>query len=1205
MPGPRSILVALLALGALAGGAVLWLLQGGGERPSPAGLAPAEADAPAEEPATLPGARELASPDAAGASAVARTAAAAEATGETESFELDGARWVDVRLVVPDGSPLDDSLAAFLFTAPRESGESGEPGEPGESGAGQRAVARIARRLLGRERRWDERPGPLDFDWSRRAFDGAASARLPAPAGAPRAWIVLDGRYLYLDAPQAVELAPPPPPSTGAPADTVTLEPRLGAWLTGRFELPSGAAARGVYAASFESRITLISFSQEAGIELEDAAREASVEGTLEFEVRALRAGVRYLVSAEVELLARASEARLRVEPGEHAELVLRPRLGGVVSGTVRDPRGAPVGGATARADQEAAGGFLLGFGADRSAETAADGRYAISGVEPGTLTVDVTKEGWIGGRSEELEIQDGEEVAGVDVAIEPGARVAGRVVWPDGSPAGGAEVDVSQKRSTERGFTWLEGVGKTETDASGSFSVSGIGEALVVVHATAEKQPEEEPGSVETAEIPAEKWFAHQADVAVGRSDLELRLGPTLALAGVVRDDAGAPVTSFRVSAALSQAGAGFGGSAGAGGRVEADFEDAAGRFELGGLHPGTWSLQLTAEGHRPPREPLEVGIPRSGAPLEITLARSAEIRGVVVDPQGAPIGGAEVGASRGPRPAFGRWGDGSSRTKTDADGTFRLAGVAPGTIALSAEHADWAASVPTPVEIAAGGVAEGVVLALRAGGTIRGHVYDDAGEPQAGRRIGLGENAFAVMGMAFGGDDAGQTSDASGAFTFLHVTPGEYSVTAMPSEDDLFDMMGGDGRDEEAVIGMFSKLVTERVSVADGAEAYVRLGAAPRRPVRVHGRVTAGDQPVTDTRLFVVAEGGSILQGMKLATTDPQGAYEVTVDRPGAYSIGVQIDDDGGPGVEFPIDVPDADELRVDLALPLGGIEGIVYQPDGKPANSIPVSLDQDGAAVRLGDMSSEWSDADGRFRFEHLRPGEYTLRAGGGGPFGAMGGARGATGGARAVTIASGVNVRADEVTGGVELRLTDGGRVEGTVRDAAGQPVVGAAVFVRDSKGRLLSRLSTTSTDAGGHYEYRSVPPGEVTVSARSSDAAASDSAPTRVAAGETAQVDLTVEPATTIVLIVEDEDGNEVRARISVADERGFEVGGMLAQSAMEAAFSAGLSTREQRVGPLPAGKYTVRATTSDGRTAARPVSLRGQEERTVRIRLRD
>ena len=50
-------------------------------------------------------------------------------------------------------------------------------------------------------------------------------------------------------------------------------------------------------------------------------------------------------------------------------------------------------------------------------------------------------------------------------------------------------------------------------------------------------------------------------------------------------------------------------------------------------------------------------------------------------------------------------------------------------------------------------------------------------------------------------------------------------------------------------------------------------------------------------------------------------------------------------------------------------------------------------------------------------------------------------------------------------------------------------------------------------------------------------------------------------------------------------------------------LAEGLSSRELRVGPLPPGRYSVRAATADGRSGSRTVNLRAGASRTIEVRV--
>src|SRR5262249_12116358 len=84
-----------------------------------------------------------------------------------------------------------------------------------------------------------------------------------------------------------------------------------------------------------------------------------------------------------------------------------------------------------------------------------------------------------------------------------------------------------------------------------------------------------------------------------------------------------------------------------------------------------------------------------------------------------------------------------------------------------------------------------------------------------------------------------------------------------------------------------------------------------------------------------------------------------------------------------------------------------------------------------------------------------------------------------------------------------------------------------------------------------------------------------------------------------------EDGKEVRARLTVLDEAGRRVDDLGSTRDFEGLLAEGFSSRQRRIGPLAPGKYTLIATTMDGKDARKKVLVEaGQEERTVKMMLK-
>src|SRR5262249_49442027 len=159
-----------------------------------------------------------------------------------------------------------------------------------------------------------------------------------------------------------------------------------------------------------------------------------------------------------------------------------------------------------------------------------------------------------------------------------------------------------------------------------------------------------------------------------------------------------------------------------------------------------------------------------------------------------------------------------------------------------------------------------------------------------------------------------------------------------------------------------------------------------------------------------------------------------------------------------------------------------------------------------------------------------------------------------------------------------------------------------IFVRDAAGRAITS-SSCATDASGRFTYEGIAPGRVTASARSTRYASSESAEVDVRSGETANVELTVTDGTFLRASLLEND-QPVRARLRVLDEAGHRVDDLYTREDLLGILSDGFSSRERRIGPLAPGRYSLSATSLDGKDAKTAVRVEaGQGERNVKMRL--
>lgn len=1188
MPKSRLALLAALVL-AVAGGLYLLTraLDGGArahtettsaERVAAPAIDTAELAAPAVNDSAVPAA-EVRAPAATRADDAART----------ENFALADARWIEGRVQVPANAPDDETLAVWSLDldgdahgSPMLFGNGDDPSALLEALRSEHSTTR----------------------WARRLVEPGGAFRVPVPADTDHAVLVLDGRYLYLDERVDLDFAHPP-------AELV-LEARLGAWLVVRCTPPPGADPAELAAAGDAA---LGGFSMSVGgAGGRFVQRKLVLDDTCGCEARGLPP-LHYGVTVAPRKFAQARARDIDAAAGRKVEVVLALTRGATVRGRVLDESGAPIAGATVRAhvDDRTRGlmDWTLSMPSTRDIESAADGSFELTALTPGKLNVLVEHKGFVNGDSGELELVDGAVVADVVVRLARGGSVAGKVTFPDGKPAAHASVTVFATPSGGRPARFSSENHSATTEDDGSFSIRGLaaGPYLVAAHFTELPEgtlrpadPAEEAEAVvrrfESARgaarvdgapmrIDTRVWLASQTDVAAETKSLALVLQPPPGLAGRVVDENGAPIRRFIASATADwSAGPALDHTMHAGA-----FDDEAGRFTLAGVPAGTWRVSVEAEGHVFSGEAPTVVVPLT-AELVLTLGAAGRIHGRVVDPSGQPVAKARITrAASGEKNPWAGMGDGDGAT-SDAAGSFEIPNVPAGAWELSASHAAWAKSAPFAVTLEAGANVVDVVLTLRRGGTIAGEVFASAGEKVAGRTVQMFSMDASDARMA--------TVDEKHTFLAEHVTPGSYQLVLQPDESAIAAMAEG-GDEDVNPADFLAKMKMASCTVVEGETVRVVLGAPPKNPVRVFGRITRGGEPVAKAALVVLNEGADMMQNLRFGKVDADGRYEITLNLPGdvVFVVGKEIGE--ANGVEFPLTIPEVAEFQVDLALPSGAIRGTVRDASGRPLADVEVELARDHvtSVLVMGGMPSETTDANGRYAFDELHAGTYTVAAGGS-PAEMFGGS-GTEAHGRALR--AGLAVDGEKALENVDFVLGGPGSIAGVLRDAHGAPVSGAVVFARDASGELVHRLSGVTSDAAGKFKYPNLAEGRYTLFAHAESLASRSSSPVQVRAGETASVELALDTGTVLVVTLTDADDKPLRASLSVVDEHGQEVSQARSFSAVMATLTQGVNTREQRFGPLPAGKYVVTARTSDGKSAKKSVSLSGQDERKLRVRV--
>jgi protocatechuate 3,4-dioxygenase beta subunit len=1128
---------------------------------------------------------------------------AAPDSDRTENFKLDGALWIEGSVRVPSGAPPDDSLCVWTVTA-----RDVQSLKWIESTLDSVSLVENVRNAA-----------EFDSRWARRPVDAQSRFRVPCPGDATSAYLVVEGRYLFT--------AQPKPIQKSKLSEPVVLEPELGAWLVVRCVPPPGASAEQTAAGG---HATLFGFStgSSSGKNRGSVHRELDIADDSMLDLRALPPEVQYTLAVAPKQLANATKSPIPVTAGKKTELDLPLKYGARVSGRVVDEQRAPVAGVKIMSSANGGGMFSFKSSPERSATSASDGSFELAGLNTGTQHLTASLEGWADGDSGEIALKEDQHVTDVVITLPRGSSIRGTVKWPDGTPAKNASVQAIDTSDKRPGARYSRKVRGAKTDEQGQFAIGGLGSGPFLVGAnarkleiaradstgsatkavdaaapgsksqtaSASKSGDESPDDDgdDTPSTPGAKkatlWIATQLDVRGDTTDLALVLRAPPGLAGRVVDPSGTPVRAFKVnvtpdwrSRELS-----LGRDA-----YEQSFASDDGSFTVDGVTDGEWKVDVKSDAFMQSGEPPSVRVPQTGDPLVIKMVVAATVSGTVVDPAGTPVVGAQVQRRvKGDRSmTFFMGGDPMSAT-TDDKGAFALKSVPAGSWQLVASSDGWAKSDPTSVQVVSGQNVDGVALHLRAGGTLVGEVWDARGSHAVGRNVQL----FSMMS----GDSRQIAVDDGGSFKAEHLTPGTYQVVLEPDEEQKAKIAERPGNgDEGDVADLLSSMKISSCDIKDGEVTHIVLGAPPKSPVKLTGRITQAGAPVSKCTLVVMNEGGSVLQSLKFGKVDASGRYELTIDKPGDVVLVVTKDLGKSKGVDFYLTVPEVPEYAFDLELPVCAIRGTVRGPDGAPIANTTVQLMRDTSGVSIMTMDgprSEATDSNGRYAFDDLAVGTYAVAAGGSsGMFGEES--------SYGRVVRGGLHVEKDRVLDPIDLKLTGSGKITGTVRDTNGDPVAGASVFVRDAQGELLARMSACTSDETGEYTYKGLAPGNYTVSARAGTRAARDSASTSVHEGESAHVDLTLEPGTILRVSAVDKSDKPLKAGISVKDEHGFELASMQSMDAMQDFLSGGVSSTEQKFGPLPSGKYVVTATTFDGKSAKKPVTLKDQDERKVVVRI--
>lgn len=529
------------------------------------------------------------------------------------------------------------------------------------------------------------------------------------------------------------------------------------------------------------------------------------------FELRGIPPGhVRVRVRADGLLDAESREVDLA--PGQTSDvLAFELRGGEAVGGRVVDAAtGQPVSDAQVTAykqrdDGQRRGPFNFQIDAEdfdflalssaenrRSALSDSKGHFMLPPLEPGRYRFTARHPDLAKSSAKDVEVVAGKPTPDVEIQLAAGGGVEGTVTGFGMRPLADAlVVAFSIQAGAMRSGT---------TDKGGFFRIDGLSPGQYVVFKSrlderADNIPLELMSNMRLKSVTVREGKFTRVDVQDDSED-------GVRVFGVVREGA-TPVPR----ALVTLLGSDREGLLGMGVRAGAAGMD--GRYELIGIKPGNYVMQVSRFQGQPVQTTFEIEVPEGAHEFAFDVVLpTSEVAGRVVDTRGNPVAGVQVrlgsdsGALAGADGLIGLIAqNGLSQARTDDDGAFRMRSVAAGTYRLQAGNrfgprqrgnADGDGEAPSYGEATLEGVVvdgstpvEGLVVTMPLAGRITGLVVDGSGNPVAGTEIAYVETSQKRRRTKgnplldlLGAQSQPIRSDAQGRFEIKGLTPGVYDL-------------------------------------------------------------------------------------------------------------------------------------------------------------------------------------------------------------------------------------------------------------------------------------------------------------------------------------------------------------------------------------------------------------------------------------------
>lgn len=623
-------------------------------------------------------------------------------------------------------------------------------------------------------------------------------------------------------------------------------------------------------------------------------------------------------------------------------------------------------------------GAFRVNISSDgRIVRTGDDGRFHLSGVQPGVAQVEARAAGFSSREAVAVPVGIGETVTGIELELDQAFTISGFVVPKDDLEGAVEGVMVGAYSISPPSLT----VAVAPTDAEGYFEILGMPPGNYTVGAMGEEML---PNISGAAVILTDE---DATDVLV-KMDIGHRIRGRVEPAALAKVSLSIDTEEMSLGKILDAVSVAFA-------RTTAD---AKGEFDLGPVASGKYTLVADAPdgGH------AELEVEVAQADLEgvvLSLQPRASVAGVVVDAQGTPQRGVTVRFKKvegGPNIGMmmrGPFGDGG--VPTGEDGSFVVRGLEEGDYSVTVQDKKrraipWAddgdSSEPSAfiVKVVEGDQQTGVELRVQAlTGVLSGTVVDADGVPVADAWVTASLQVTArEFGKMFTGPDVPDPSERE---RVRGVTPPD------PDADD-FELPGFFA--EQPVLT--DELGRFTVTGLRSSRSYTIVAEGEKGGARGRLEDLTPDQEGLTVRLEAVAgisgvvkSGGKAVAQYTVKVEGPSkrsksvfakdGGFEIQRIEPGQYTVSITADDGVAHVDDVEVEADQATKLTIELE-DYGTIEGkLVDAGTGEPIAGMvalvqPEKGDADPSqalAMLMGGGTKTGSD--GRFEAKKVAPGK----------------------------------------------------------------------------------------------------------------------------------------------------------------------------------------------------------------------------------------